>query len=335
MKQIAFLTGNSNISLASCIVQDMHIIREKHPEYYSPNLHLINSNACRFKDGESYCFIEESVRGSEVFIIQSTSTPVNDNLMELLLMIDAAKRASAGHITAVIPYFGYARQDRKNKRRDPISARLVANLIETAGANRILTMDLHAKQIQGFFSIPVDNLMGVQVFAEYFSQNPSPWIKEFLSPEKTVVVSPDVGGALRARSFALRLGLDQIAIINKRRDRANECEIMNIIGDVKGKKCIVIDDIIDTGGTLFKGAYALKDQGAEQIIACVSHGVLSQNAIERALMSAFDKIYLLDTIERPDNMDNLSKFHYLSTSYLFAEAIDNIYRDTSFDKAGL
>ena len=328
MKQIAILSGNSNPKLVHDIVAKLNILRRQHSRDYSNELHLIDTGIKHFADGEVYCSINESIRGAETFIIQSTCPPVNDNFMELLLLIDAAKRASAGHITAVIPYFGYARQDRKNARRDPISARLIANLLETAGANRILTLDLHAKQIQGFFNIPVDNLSSAPIFIEYW--------KCLLYPIKDnpIVVSPDVGGVLRARSFAEKAKIDQIAIVDKRRRTANECEIMHVIGDVEGKTCILYDDIIDTAGTLCKAATALKNSGAKEVIAFASHGVLSNDAIPRINSSPLSGVYLLSTIPPSPHFTDtkfFEKIAYLSCAKLFAEAIDNIYRDTSFD----
>ena len=247
---------------------------------------LGNSQVGSFSDGEIFVNINETVRGSDVFVVQSTSNPVNDNLMELLIMIDAFKRASAGRITAVIPYFGYARQDRKAKARDPISSKLVANLIAKAGADRVLTMDLHAPQIQGFFDIPVDHLLGVPVLAKYFKNE----FKSILSD--TVVVSPDLGSVTRARNFAQRLDVP-IAIIDKRRPKANVSEVMNIIGDIKDKNVILVDDMIDTAGTIVHGAEALKERGAKSVYACCTHGVLSGPAIERISGSCIDSFQRL------------------------------------------
>lgn len=275
-----------------------------------------------FSDGEIAVTIKESVRGSDVFVVQSTSHPVNTNLMELLIMIDAFKRASAARITAVIPYFGYARQDRKAKARDPISAKLVADLIETAGADRILTMDLHASQIQGFFDIPVDHLLGGPILAPYFQEN----FKEEIKNDEIVVVSPDLGSVTRVRKFAEKLDA-KIAIIDKRRPKANVCEVMNIIGSVEGKKCIIVDDMIDTAGTLCNAAKALVEiGGAKEVYACATHGVLSGPAIERIENSVIKKIVILDTIMQPE-FRKIDKIDELSVGPVFAEAIQRIYLD--------
>ena len=236
----------------------------------------------QFSDGEAQINIGEVVRGSDVFLIQSTCTPVNDNLVELLIMIDALKRASAGRITAVMPYFGYARQDRKAKARDPISAKLVANLITTAGADRVLTMDLHASQLQGFFDIPVDHLLGDRYWHNIF-------MRKFENTDDVVVVSPDVGSVTRCRKFAERLEVP-LAIIDKRRPKANVCEIMNIIGDVKGKRVILVDDLIDTGGTIINAVNALLEIGSKEVYACCTHGVLSGPAIERIAKSEIKEL---------------------------------------------
>lgn len=275
-----------------------------------------------FSDGEIAISIEESVRGCDVFVVQSTCAPVNNNLMEMLIMIDALKRASAGRITAVIPYFGYGRQDRKTKARDPISARLVANMIERAGANRVLTMDLHASQIQGFFDIPVDNLLGTSVLLPYFVE------KLGIGNPDYVVVSPDFGAVTRARKFADTLKLP-LAIIDKQRPKDNESVVMNIIGDVAGKKLILIDDMIDTAGTLCHGAKALIETGhAESVIACASHGVLSGPAIKNITESDIEKIYLLDTI--PVGKEKLTdKIELVSAADMFGQAIARIYNDNS------
>jgi len=256
--------------------------------------------------------IGEVVRGSDVFVIQSTCNPVNDNIMELLIMIDALKRASAGRITAVIPYFGYARQDRKAKARDPISAKLVANLITIAGADRVLTMDLHVPQIQGFFDIPVDHLLGVPLLAAYIKER-------FTNIDELIVVSPDVGGVTRARKLAERLDVP-IAIIDKRRPKANVCEVLNIIGDVKGKKAIIIDDLIDTAGTIVNAASALIDAGAEEVYACGTHGVLSGPAIERIKSSSVKQLILLNTIPLTEEK-RIDKIVSISVADIFAEAI--------------
>lgn len=274
----------------------------------------------QFADGEVSVGLEESVRGSDVFIVQSTCAPVNDNLMELLIMIDAFKRASAGRITAVVPYYGYARQDRKAKARDPISAKVVANLITSAGADRLLTMDLHAAQIQGFFDIPVDHLLGVPILAPHFA----PLVKE--SPDEYVVVSPDLGSVNRARGFAERLDIP-LAIVDKRRPKANVSEVMNIIGDVADKKCILVDDMIDTAGTLCGAAKALIERGgAKSVTACATHGVLSGPAIERINNSVIDEVVLLDTIPIGEDK-KCDKISVLPVAPVFAEAIERIYGD--------
>lgn len=280
-----------------------------------------NSEVGTFSDGEIFLNIGETVRGSDVFVVQSTCNPVNHNIMELLIMIDAFKRASAGRITAVIPYFGYARQDRKAKARDPISAKLVADLIATAGADRVLTMDLHAPQIQGFFNIPVDHLLGVPVLSKYFKE------KHKCCSSDTVVVSPDLGSVTRARNFAQRLDVP-IAIIDKRRPRANVAEVMNVIGDVNGKSVILVDDMIDTAGTITQGAQALLDRGAKKVFACCTHGVLSGPAIERLKDSCIDELVILDTIPIPKEK-HLDKITTLSVAPVFGEAIERIYEEVS------
>ncbi len=278
------------------------------------------SEVSMFSDGEISMSLFESVRGSDCFIVQSTCAPVNNNLMELLIMIDAMKRASAARITAVIPYFGYARQDRKAKARDPISAKLCADLITTAGADRVLTMDLHAPQIQGFFNIPVDHLLGAPLLSSY--------LKELIGghTDEYVVVSPDLGSVTRARNFAARIGCP-LAIVDKRRQKANACEVMNIIGDVKGKKVIMVDDMIDTAGTLCNGAAAIAEKGgATEIIACATHAVLSGPAIERIKNSNITQLVLLDTIPlSPEKV--LPNMTILPVAPLFAEAIERIYED--------
>lgn len=272
----------------------------------------------QFSDGEIAVSIQETVRGSDVFVIQSTNTPVNNNLMELLIMIDALKRASAGRITAVIPYFGYARQDRKSKSRDPITAKLVADLITAAGADRVLTMDLHAAQIQGFFNIPLDHLVGMPLLSKCF---------EAKHLEDIVVVSPDLGSVTRARTFANNLDAP-IAIIDKRRPKANVSEIMNIIGDINGKNVVIIDDIIDTAGTLCNAANALKERGAKSVRACATHGVLSGPAIERIENSAIEELLILDTINLPKEK-HIAKISVASVATVFADAIRRIYADQS------
>lgn len=275
-----------------------------------------------FADGEVSVSLEESVRGSDVFIVQSTCNPVNDNLMELIIMIDAFRRASAGRITAVIPYFGYARQDRKAKARDPISAKVVANMLTAAGADRILTMDLHAAQIQGFFDIPVDHLMGAPVLTPYFQ----PIVHHH--EDEYVAVSPDHGSVNRVRKFAEKLDIP-LAIIDKRRPKANVSEVMNIIGDVKGKKCIIIDDMVDTAGTLCNAAKALVEVGgAVSVTACATHGPLSGPAIQRIKDSVLDELVLLDTIPiSEEKRKECGKITVLPVAPVFAEAIERIYGD--------
>lgn len=276
-----------------------------------------------FADGEVSLSLGETVRGKDAFIIQPTCRPVNDNLMELLIMIDAMKRASAGRITAVIPYFGYARQDRKAKSRDPISAKLVANLISVAGASRVLTMDLHAAQIQGFFDIPVDNLFGAPLLSKHFLKLIGKSNDDF------VVVSPDVGSVARARIFAQSLDV-ALAIVDKRRQRANDSEVMNIIGNVKDKNVIIMDDIVDTAGSLCGAVDALVNlSGAKAVYACASHGVLSGQAIERIENSTIKTLYLLDTIPYPPEKPKSTKIKYLSADALFAEAIMRIHDEDS------
>ena len=313
-KDIKVFSGNSNKALAEAICREM-------------GTQLGDSEVGAFSDGENYVSIYETVRGSEVFVIQSTSSPVNDNLMELLIMIDALRRASAGRITAVIPYFGYARQDRKTKPRDPISAKLVANLITRAGADRVLTMDLHANQIQGFFDIPVDNLLGSPVFVDHFRA------KFADCHDETMVVSPDVGSVARARAFAQKLDMP-LAIVDKRRQKANSSEVMNIIGEVEGKNVILLDDMVDTGGSLCHAAKALVEiGGAKSVTACASHGVLSGPAYDRINESVIDEVIFLDTIQpRPDVHKICPKIKYLSVAHMFAEAIERIYEEQSVSK---
>ena len=283
-------------------------------------LPLGKSEVSTFSDGEITVSLFESVRGSDCFIIQSTCAPVNNNIMEMLIMIDAMKRASAARITAVIPYFGYARQDRKAKARDPISAKLVADLLTTAGADRVLTMDLHVPQIQGFFNIPVDHLLGAPVLSNYLKDRIGDNVDEY------VAVSPDLGSVTRARTFATRLGCP-LAIVDKRRQKANVSEVMNIIGDVRGKKVILIDDMVDTAGTLCNSAQALIDKGgATEVIACATHGVLSGPAIERLQNSCIKELILLDTIPLPPEKA-IPKITLLPVAPLFAEAIERIYED--------
>lgn len=288
-------------------------------------LDLGKSNVTCFSDGEISVSVLESVRGSDCFIVQSTCAPVNDNLMELLLMTDAFKRASAARITAVIPYFGYARQDRKAKARDPISAKLVADLITVSGADRVLSMDLHVPQLQGFFDIPVDHLLGAPLLASYFKKKIEDAGEDV---NDYVVVSPDLGSVTRARSFASKIGCS-LAIVDKRRQKANVSEVMNIIGDVKGKTCILSDDLIDTAGTLCHAAEALiKIGGAKEVYACASHGVLSGPAIQRLEESPIKKLTLLDTIPLPAEKRS-DKIELLQVAPVFTEAIARIYEESS------
>lgn len=278
----------------------------------------------RFSDGEVSVNVKETVRGCDVFILQSTSTPVNDNLMELLVIIDAMKRASAGRITAVMPYFGYARQDRKARARDPISAKLVADILQTAGASRVLTMDLHSSQLQGFFDIPVDNLYGLPILTTHFKK------KGFCGSDEFVVVSPDVGSVARSRALAKRFNAP-LAIIDKRRPKANVMEVMNIIGEVEGKTCLMVDDMIDTAGTICQGAKALVENGASRVFGCASHAVLSGPAIERIIESPFEKIIVLDTIELPPEK-RIEKIEVVTVSNLLADAIERVSTDLPVSK---
>ena len=279
---------------------------------------LGKANVTKFSDGEISVNIWESVRGMDIYIIQSTCNPVNDNLMELLIMIDAMKRASAGRINAIIPYYGYARQDRKAKARDPITAKLVADLIVAAGADRVLTMDLHANQIQGYFDIPVDHLLGMPIIAKYFKEK---------DMEDLVVVSPDHGSVTRARNLAEYLNCP-IAIIDKRRPEPNKSEIMNIIGNIDGKNCIIIDDMIDTAGTICNAANAIKDLGAKAVFAAATHPVLSGPAVERLEASAIEELVLLNTLPLPEEK-KLAKMTTLSVAPLFAEAMTRVFTNGS------
>ena len=299
--KIKIFSGNSNPELAQKIASQLGV-------------ELGDAVVTRFSDGEISVNINESVRGVDAFIIQSTCSPVNRHLMEMLIMIDAFKRASAGRITAVIPYYGYARQDRKAKARDPITAKLVANLLTAAGADRILTMDLHANQIQGYFDIPVDHLLGGRILMEHF---------EKMNIEDLVVVSPDHGSVARARTFAQYLD-SPIAIVDKRRPKDNVSEVMNIIGDVRDKNLIILDDMIDTAGTLCNAAEALKKFGAKNIYACCTHPVLSGPAIERIQSSELTEVIVLDTIPLPEEK-RIEKIKILSTAPLFASAIEKIF----------
>jgi ribose-phosphate pyrophosphokinase len=281
---------------------------------------LVQTKITRFSDGEVFVEIKENVRGADVFIIQPTCPPVNENLVELLIMIDAARRASARRITAVIPYYGYARQDRKTAPRTPITAKLVANVIVVAGARRVLTMDLHAGQIQGFFDIPVDHLYAMPVFLEY--------LKDKFRGEEIVIVSPDAGGVERAREYAKRLNAT-MAIVDKRRPRPNESEVMNIIGDVKDKIAVIIDDMIDTAGTICKAASAIMDRGAKEVYAVATHPVLSGPAVERLAQSPIKEVVVSDTIPLREEAQRLDKIKVLSVSKLLGEAIRRIHTDDS------
>ncbi|MFL0195136.1 ribose-phosphate diphosphokinase [Clostridium sp. WILCCON 0269] len=310
-KNIKIFAGNSHPDLAKQIGDILGI-------------KVGDSKVTTFSDGEICVNINETVRGMDVFIVQSTNNPVNDNLMELLIMIDAFKRASAGRITAVMPYYGYARQDRKAKARDPITAKLVADILTATGADRVLTMDLHASQIQGYFNIPLDHLLGAPILAKYFIQ------KGFDEKDDVVVVSPDLGSVTRARKFADKLHAS-IAIIDKRRPRINVSEIMNIIGDIKDKTVILVDDMIDTAGTITNGANALMERGAKEVYACCTHSVLSGPAIERIQDSAIKELVMLNTIDLPEDK-MLDKFKILTVAPVFAEAIRRIYEDISVSK---
>lgn len=310
-KNIKIFAGNSHPDLAKDIADIL-------------GLSVGDANVCTFSDGEISVNINETVRGTDVFVVQSTNHPVNDNLMELLIMIDAFKRASAGRITAVIPYYGYARQDRKAKARDPITAKLVADILTAAGADRVLTMDLHASQIQGYFDIPLDHLLGAPILSKYFVE------KGFADRDDIVVVSPDLGSVTRARKFADKLHAP-IAIIDKRRPKANVSEVMNIIGDIKDKTVILIDDMIDTAGTITNGANALVEMGAKEVYACCTHAVLSGPAIDRIKESAIKELVMLNTIKLPEEKV-LDKFKVLSVAPVFAEAIKRIYEDISVSK---
>lgn len=302
------LAGNSNLPLARAIASYLE-------------LKLTNADVRRFADDEVFVEIHENVRGEDVFVLQSTSAPANDNLMELLICIDALRRASAKRITAVLPYFGYARQDRKPGPRTPISAKLVANLITTAGADRVLAVDLHAGQIQGFFDIPTDNLYGAPVMAADILQRSG--------GDNLMVVSPDVGGVVRARALARRLGNAPLSIVDKRRDKPGSSEVMNIIGEVKGWDCILIDDIIDSGGTLCNAAQALMEAGAKSVTAYLTHGVLSGNAVERVNGSALKELVITDSIQPTAAAQASAKIRIVSVAPLIGEAIHRIAEESS------
>ena len=307
-KDIKIICGNSNIPFAESVCRNI-------------GLRLCSTNVTTFSDGEISVSLNETVRGSDVFIIQSTSYPVNEHLMEMLIMADACKRASASRITLVIPYFGYARQDRKTKSRDPISAKLVANLITSAGADRVLTMDLHAAQIQGFFDIPVDNLLGSPLFADYYQ-------RKFVDADDMMVVSPDVGSVGRARAFAKKMGLG-LAIIDKRREEANQVEVMNIIGSVEGMRIILFDDIVDTAGSFCEAVKALEEiGGAKEIYGCATHGVLSGKAVDRINNCNIKELLFTDSIPYRGSVP-CEKIKYLTAAPLFAEAIERIFQEVS------
>ena len=299
-------TGNANPALAAEIC-------------YELGCQLAAVNVKQFSDGEVHLQIQENVRGADVFVVQPTCTPSDKHIMELLLMMDALKRASAERITAVLPYYGYARQDRKDRPRMPISARLVASLLERAGANRILALDLHAAQIQGFFDVPVDHLFATPVMIDYFDE---------MRGDATTVVSPDAGGVERARAFAKRLD-SPLAIIDKRRTDVNVAEVMHIIGDVAGQDCLIVDDLIDTGGTLVKASEALLGQGARSVRACATHAVLSGPAVERIENSEIEEVIVTNSIPLSEEADNCTRIKQLSVAPLLAKAIQSIHEDGS------
>ena len=311
-EHLMVFTGNSNPEFAKTICKELGI-------------ELGDGQVSTFADGEVAVTLNETVRGADVFLIQSTCKPVNDRLMELLVMIDACRRASAGRITAVIPYFGYARQDRKAKSRDPITAKLVANILTAAGADRILTMDLHAAQIQGFFDIPLDHLQGNPSFVKYYLDK---FPEDKYNHDDFVVVSPDVGSVARARAFATKVHMG-LAIVDKRRQKANVCEVMNVIGDVKGKTCILYDDIVDTAGSLCNAAKALVEVGgAKAVYACATHGVLSGPAYERLEESPIEEMVFLNTIPQVANTPS-GKLKFLDVAPIFARAIEHVHGGTS------
>ena len=310
-ENIKIFCGNSNPEFAKNICKDLGV-------------DLGKAEVKTFADGEASVSLLETVRGADVFLVQSTCKPVNDHLMELLVMCDACRRASAGRITAVIPYFGYARQDRKAKSRDPISAKLVANMITAAGADRVLTMDLHAAQIQGFFDIPLDHLLGNPTFVDYYLAK---FPETEYNHDDFVVVSPDVGSVGRARAFAAKVHMG-LAIVDKRRQKANVCEVMNVIGDVKGKTCILFDDMVDTAGSLCNAANALKEQGAKEVYACATHGVLSGPAYDRIEASPIQEMVFLNTIPEVRNTAS-GKLKFLDVSHVFARAIEHVHGGTS------
>ena len=301
------LSGTSNLKLSKDIAKNL-------------KLKLINTNIRRFADGEIYIEINENIRGNSVFVIQSTSNPANDNLMELLLIIDALRRSSAKTVTAVIPYFGYARQDRKVAPRTSISAKVVANLLTNAGANRIVTVDLHAGQIQGFFDIPVDNLFATPIFARH--------VRKKIKNKKIICVAPDVGGTERARALGKLLNVG-LAIVDKRRPKPGQSQVMNVIGDVKNQTCILVDDIIDSGGTIVNAAKALKERGAKDVYVYITHGVLSGDAVKKIKSSVIKNLVITDTIDNISKTKNVKNIEVLSISGLMAEAIKRISNSTS------
>ena len=301
------LSGTSNLKLSREIAKSL-------------KLKLVNSNIKRFADGEIYVEINENIRGNSIFVVQSTANPANDNLMELLICIDALRRSSAKNITAVIPYFGYARQDRKVVPRTAISAKLVSNLITNAGANRVLTLDLHAGQIQGFFDIPVDNLFATPLFSRHIKRN--------IKADNLICVAPDVGGVERTRALSRRINVG-IAIIDKRRPSPGKSEVMNIIGNIKNKTCVIVDDIIDSGGTIVNDAKALKDKGAKEVYVYITHAVLSGNAIDKIKKSAIKKLIITDSIDNSKKIAKITKIEVLSISSMMSEAIKRISNSTS------
>ncbi|MBV7410401.1 ribose-phosphate pyrophosphokinase [Maritimibacter sp. DP1N21-5] len=309
------ISGNANLQLAEAVARRMSIHR-------GSTVKLVDARVERFNDGEVFVEAHENVRGEDMFIIQSTSSPANDNLMELLIIADTLRRSSAGRITAVIPYFGYARQDRRTKARTPISAKLVANMIAQSGIERVLTMDLHAAQIQGFFDIPVDNLYASPIFALDVAHH----FKDHLSD--VMVISPDVGGVARARELAKRINAP-LAIVDKRREKAGEVAEMTVIGDVSGKRCIIVDDICDTAGTLCKAADVLMENGAEEVHAYITHGVMSGPAVERVTASQLKSLVITDSIAPTDAVAGAKNIRIVPTAPMFAQAILNIWGGTS------
>lgn len=309
------ISGNANMALAKSIARRMSVHR-------GMSVSLVDARVERFNDSEVFVEVFENVRGEDMYVIQPTSNPSNDNLMELLIMVDALRRSSAGRITAVIPYFGYARQDRRAKARTPISAKLVANLIETAGVDRVLTLDLHAAQIQGFFDIPVDNLYASPVFALDIEHHFKGQLQDVM------IISPDVGGVARARELAKRINAP-LSIVDKRREKAGEVAGMTVIGDVTGKKCIIVDDICDTAGTLCKAAETLLEAGATEVHAYITHGVLSGPAVERVKNSVMKSLVITDSIDQGDKLKDATNIRVVPTAPMFAQAILNTWNGTS------